>query len=99
MPGIVTFFVVNLYVGNYLKNLFALPRPTASPGGPKEEDFGWPSMYAVNAVGLPFFALRYLWGAVGTGTPLSAHYQLVTSPQPQPESQPQPEPSRRTTSW
>ena len=33
VPGIVTFFVVNLYVGNYLKNLFALPRPTASPGG------------------------------------------------------------------
>merc|ERR1719395_212278 len=66
-------------VGNFLKNLFALPRPTASPGGPKEEDFGWPSMYAVNAVGLPFFALRYLWGAVGTGTPLSAHYQLVTA--------------------
>ena len=79
VPGIVTFFVVNLYVGNYLKNLFALPRPTASPGGPKEEDFGWPSMYAVNAVGLPFFALRYVWGAVGTGTPLSAHYQLVTA--------------------
>ena len=36
VPGIVTFFVVNLYVGNYLKNLFALPRPTASPGG-----LGW----------------------------------------------------------
>ena len=44
-----------------------------------QDDFGWPSMYAVNAVGLPFFALRYLWGAVGTGTPLSAHYQLVTA--------------------
>ena len=42
MPGIVTFFVVNLYVGNYLKNLFALPRPTASPGGEGwGQGWGW----------------------------------------------------------
>jgi membrane-associated phospholipid phosphatase len=80
MPMLVTFFVANLYVGNFLKNLFALPRPTATPGfTPKEGDFGWPSMYATNAVALPFFALRYFFGAVGTGTPLSAHYQLFTA--------------------
>ena len=79
MPMFVTFFVVNLYVGNFFKNLFALPRPKPAVGGPTENDFGWPSMYAINAVGLPFFAVRYWWGGVGTGTPLSAHYQLATA--------------------
>lgn len=35
-------------------------------------------MYVVNAVGLPFFALRYWYGGFGTGTPLSNLYPITT---------------------
>ena len=54
MPMFVTFFAVSLYLGNWFKNLFAMPRPQPSTGGPTENDFGWPSMYALNAVRPPF---------------------------------------------
>ena len=73
----VAFFAVNLYLGNWLKNLFALARPPTARG-PASFDFSWPSLYAVNSVGLPFFALRYWFGAFGTGTAFSAEYQITT---------------------
>ena len=77
MPMMVAFFAVNLYLGNWLKNLFALARPPTARG-PASFDFSWPSLYAVNSVGLPFFALRYWFGAFGTGTAFSAEYQITT---------------------
>jgi len=84
LPMFVTFFAVNLYVGNFLKNLLALARPlngAAASARPAREtnDFGWPSMYAVNAVALPFFAMRYWYGGFGTGTPLSAANPVATA--------------------
>jgi len=36
-------------------------------------------MYALNAVGLPFFALRTAFGAVGSGTLYSSEHQLLTA--------------------
>ena len=100
MAMFVTYFSLNVYVGNSLKNFFALARPVGVDSGVElgldTTDFGWPSMhaadpahgalpphapstrctaelvrhvwhcrYAVNAVGLPFFALRYWFGAFG----------------------------------
>jgi serine palmitoyltransferase len=73
----VAYFSLNVYVGNWLKNLFALAR-RSSDGHLDTSDFGWPSMYAVNAVGLPFFALRYWFGAFGQGTLYSAENQIFT---------------------
>jgi len=65
----VTFFAVNIYIGNWLKNFFALARPSGAAGAVSAHstnDFGWPSMYLVNAVALPFFAMRYWYGGFGS---------------------------------
>jgi len=76
----VAYFSLNVYVGNWLKNLFALARgPSPDLAYDGTADFGWPSMYAVNAVGLPFFALRYWFGAFGQGTVYSEHHQYLTA--------------------
>lgn len=80
-PMFVTFFAVNIYVGNWLKNFFALARPAAAAGSDtahSTSDFGWPSMYLVNAVAVPFFAMRYWYGGFGSGTPFSEQNQLAT---------------------
>jgi len=80
-PMFVTFFAVNIYIGNWLKNFFALARPmgaTGSVSAHSTSDFGWPSMYLVNAVALPFFAMRYWYGGFGSGTPFSEQNQLAT---------------------
>lgn len=74
----VAYFTLNVYVGNWLKNCFALARAESAPMTRDTSDFGWPSMYAVNAVGLPFFLLRYLFGAVGHGTLYSLENQTLT---------------------
>ena len=77
----VAYFGLNVYVCNWLKNCFALARPEGagvSLGRGDASDFGWPSMYALNAVGLPFFLLRYLFGAVGHGTLYSLENQALT---------------------
>ena len=78
VPTFVAFFTVNLYVGNWLKNLFALRRPLGGTRDAQTNDFGWPSMYAINAVGLPFFAMRYWYGGFGSGTPFSEQNPWVT---------------------
>jgi len=80
-PMFVTFFAVNIYIGNWLKNFFALARPLGAAGSAtahSTSDFGWPSMYLVNAVALPFFAMRYWYGGFGSGTPFSEQNQLAT---------------------
>jgi len=77
VPMFVTFFALSLYVGNWLKNLFALNRPDGAVDA--SIDFGWPSLYAVNAVGVPFFAMRYWYGGIGTGTPYSASFPFTTA--------------------
>lgn len=82
---LVAYFSLNVYVGNWLKNCFALARPSEAlstgsvSGGDDRSDFGWPSMYALNAVGLPFFALRSAFGAFGSGTAYSSEHQLLTA--------------------
>ena len=75
----VAYFGLNVYVCNWLKNCFALARSDAAPTTRDTSDFGWPSMYALNAVGLPFFLLRYLFGAVGHGTLYSLENQALTA--------------------
>jgi len=75
----VAYFSLNVYVGNWLKNLFALERPEGFANLRDTSDFGWPSMYALNAVGLPFFVLRYLFGAFGQGTIYSFENQMLTA--------------------
>jgi len=75
----VAYFSLNVYVGNWLKNCFALARPAVDLNYGDTTDFGWPSMYAVNAVGLPFFALRYWFGAFGQGTVYSYQHQSLTA--------------------
>lgn len=79
MNMFVAYFALNMYAGNWLKNFFALGRPVRE-GTPARDaaDYGWPSMYAVNAVGLPFFALRYWFGGFGQGTVFSAEHELFT---------------------
>jgi serine palmitoyltransferase len=80
-PMFVTFFAVNIYVGNWLKNFFALARPSGAAGSDtahSTSDFGWPSMYLLNAVAVPFFAMRYWYGGFGSGTPYSEQNQLAT---------------------
>jgi len=79
VPMFVAFFAANLYMGNWLKNLFTLPRPSGGTRDAATLDFGWPSLYAVNAVGLPFFAMRYWYGGFGTGTPFSASFPFTTA--------------------
>jgi len=74
----VAYFSLNVYVGNWLKNCFALARAENAPQTRDTSDFGWPSMYALNAVGLPFFLLRYMFGAVGHGTLYSLENQALT---------------------
>jgi len=80
MNMFVAYFALNMYVGNWLKNFFALARPVRD-GFPMRDvsDYGWPSMYAVNAVGLPFFALRYWFGGFGQGTLYSAENEFTTA--------------------
>lgn len=81
----VAFFSINIYAGCWLKNCFALARPPPGSRSVQREvlndanDFGWPSMYVVNAVGLPFFALRYWYGGFGTGTQYSMDYPVTTA--------------------
>ena len=58
LPMFVTFFAANIYVGNWLKNLFALPRAATTNAVPNTDDFAWPSIHALNSVALPFFAMR-----------------------------------------
>ena len=79
MNMFVAYFSLNIYVGNWLKNLFALSRPDGGTNTRDTTDYGWPSMYAVNAVGLPFFALRYWFGAFGQGTLYSAENEFLTA--------------------
>jgi len=83
VPMFVAFFSLNIYAGCWLKNCFALARPPASAGRDlpinDATDFGWPSMYVVNAVGLPFFALRYWYGGFGTGTQYSVEHPVTTA--------------------
>ena len=75
----VAYFSLNIYVGNWLKNCFALARADDAPTSRDTSDFGWPSMYSLNAVGLPFFALRSAFGAFGSGTLYSLEHQLLTA--------------------
>jgi membrane-associated phospholipid phosphatase len=75
----VAYFSLNVYVGNWLKNAFALARQEGAPLTRDTSDFGWPSMYALNAVGLPFFALRSAFGAFGSGTLYSSEHPLFTA--------------------
>lgn len=86
MNMFVAYFALNMYAGNWLKNFFALGRPEGAEGSPQRamsllamSDYGWPSMYAVNAVGLPFFALRYWFGGFGQGTLYSAENEFTTA--------------------
>mmetsp|Transcript_45377 Transcript_45377/g.104722 ORF Transcript_45377/g.104722 Transcript_45377/m.104722 type:complete len:817 (-) Transcript_45377:370-2820(-) len=74
---LVLFFAASVVVGNVLKVLLSLPRPLLAPLAgaaampPADEgwnrDYAWPSIAAMNAIGLPFFLLRhrfagnYLW--------------------------------------
>lgn len=63
---------LGIFTGNLLKNLFCLPRPPSppvwTPTLDKEtldnRDFGWPSTHSLNAISLPFFALRFFLGFV-----------------------------------
>ncbi|KAG8469523.1 hypothetical protein KFE25_005978 [Diacronema lutheri] len=69
---LVLFFSASVVVGNVLKVALALPRPNVHLGSdaaalpPADEgwnrDFAWPSIAAMNAIGLPFFVLRYHFG-------------------------------------
>jgi len=76
---LVAYFALNVYVGNWLKNCFALARQEGAQTTRDTSDFGWPSMYALNAVGLPFFALRSAFGAFGSGTLYSSEHPLFTA--------------------
>jgi len=75
----VAYFSLNVYVGNWLKNCFALARQEGVARSADTSDFGWPSMYSLNAVGLPFFALRSAFGAFGSGTLYSRDHQILTA--------------------
>ena len=46
---------------------------------PGTDDYGWPSLYALNAVGLPFFAMRYWYGGFGISAPYSESYPIWTA--------------------
>lgn len=68
---ITVLFAINLYIGNFLKNILCLPRP---PIGAvwvpahlgrnilDNRDYGWPSTHCLNGIALPFFVLRYYYG-------------------------------------
>lgn len=55
---LVLLFLANIYLGNWLKNLFGLPRPPPAMRSAKCSDYGWPSTHSMNAVALPFYLLR-----------------------------------------
>eukprot|EP01100_Stratorugosa_tubuloviscum_P015356 TRINITY_DN8763_c0_g1_i1.p1 TRINITY_DN8763_c0_g1~~TRINITY_DN8763_c0_g1_i1.p1 ORF type:complete len:391 (-),score=110.98 TRINITY_DN8763_c0_g1_i1:26-1198(-) len=62
-------FTLGSVFGNMLKNLYYLPRPgdpVWKPAVSKERldtrDYGWPSAHSINAIALPFIALRYYYG-------------------------------------
>jgi len=69
---VVLLLISCLYTGNFLKNLFCLPRPLSPPVWvPTKDsevldntDYGWPSTHSINAVSLPFMLLRYYFGFV-----------------------------------
>mmetsp|Transcript_12995 Transcript_12995/g.25822 ORF Transcript_12995/g.25822 Transcript_12995/m.25822 type:complete len:372 (+) Transcript_12995:91-1206(+) len=77
-PGSITrvlvcLFGITMYVGNFLKNLLCLPRPSgkylmdsgdATDRSLDNRDFGWPSVHSLNGVAIPFFALRCMFGSV-----------------------------------
>jgi len=48
---------LNVYVGSFLKNVFCLPRPMG-----EGQDYGWPSVLAMNSVSIPFFLLHCAYG-------------------------------------
>eukprot|EP00658_Telonema_sp_P-2_P013910 TRINITY_DN15270_c0_g1_i8.p1 TRINITY_DN15270_c0_g1~~TRINITY_DN15270_c0_g1_i8.p1 ORF type:complete len:1344 (+),score=258.10 TRINITY_DN15270_c0_g1_i8:57-4088(+) len=53
-----TLYVVVVYIGSLVKNVFCLKRPA----GAGNSDFGWPSIHCMAATSLPFFLLRCTYG-------------------------------------
>eukprot|EP00455_Lapot_gusevi_P010916 TRINITY_DN149_c0_g1_i2.p1 TRINITY_DN149_c0_g1~~TRINITY_DN149_c0_g1_i2.p1 ORF type:complete len:434 (+),score=88.92 TRINITY_DN149_c0_g1_i2:60-1304(+) len=70
--SLVLLFTFGLFFGDFLKNLFALPRPPLRfliDGHQYREvidnrDFGWPSTHSLNAVVVPFFLIHHFWGGI-----------------------------------
>jgi len=52
----------SVYIGNFVKEIFCLPRPPSPPvwQKKKEYDYGLPSMHSMNAIALPTFLISYL---------------------------------------
>ena len=71
--GFIFVFILSLMVGDFFKNLFALPRPPLrflmnaadfDEDAIDNRDFGWPSTHAANAVVVPFFLIHEFCGGI-----------------------------------
>ncbi|KAL7714176.1 Sphingosine-1-phosphate phosphohydrolase [Entamoeba marina] len=57
--ALVQLIAVTTYIGNFMKNLFACPRPSGVWQPVKEVDFGFPSTHTMNAVANGLFFISY----------------------------------------
>ncbi|EKE38958.1 lipid phosphate phosphatase, putative [Entamoeba nuttalli P19] len=58
--ALILLIAITTYIGNFMKNLFACPRPSGVWQPLKELDFGLPSTHTMNAVANGIFLIMYL---------------------------------------